>query len=77
MISALPSSLLPSLLLTAAQAHPDISSLITFHHQSQLDAEAARTLNFDQHSKTAWYILNKKYGRLSGSRQYEAVYDAR
>lgn len=38
--------------------------------------ERTRAVNFDHYSKSAWYEMNQKYAKLSGSRQYDAAGDA-
>jgi hypothetical protein len=45
-------------------------------HNARLAEEAARPpVNFDHYSRDCWYTMNKKYKRLSCSKQFEMMGD--
>jgi len=74
-ISLLPSATIRALLLDAAQAHPDIARAIVSSHADILAAERAKVVDFDPYSKNAWYELNVRYDKLSGSQQYDVAHE--
>ncbi|KAK4148932.1 hypothetical protein C8A00DRAFT_38482 [Chaetomidium leptoderma] len=76
MLSVLKPDAQLQLLVAAATAHPDVAAQVAAAHAQQVSREAAVVVNFDQYSKSAWYELNVKYEKKSGSAQYEASFDA-
>lgn len=56
-----------------SEGNPSITSWARTNYHRQVLKEQARVLDFDHHSKTIWWSINKEYTRLLGSRQYEKV----
>lgn len=54
----------------AARDHPDVRETLQGLHYEEVQRRRNRVVNFDHHSKTVWYVLNKKYDSLSGWKQY-------
>ena len=63
-----------SLLVRAAQTHPDIARLLKHEVDDLIQRDRARVLNFDHLSKSAWHTINSGGG--SGTEQYYAAFDA-
>ncbi|KAK4494010.1 hypothetical protein PRZ48_015196 [Zasmidium cellare] len=79
MISTLREADLRTLLTQIAQTEPSnfALSLLTDTYTTRILAARAQVIDFDHHSKSAWYTLNRShYTKLSGSKQYEASWDA-
>ena len=75
-IGALPVETIRSFLAAAAYRYPPIASLILDEHRKIAAAQQARVIDFDHYSKSAWKVINVTYSKLSGSRQYEASFQA-
>jgi hypothetical protein len=65
-----------NLLFAIASSHPAVVRMLHQRYVEKLATDAAKVINFDQYSKSAWYILNVKYSRISGSKQCEVAGDA-
>ena len=63
-----------SLLVRAAQTHPDSARLLKREVDALIQRDRARVLNFDHLSKSAWHTINSGGG--SGTQQYYAAFDA-
>ncbi|KAI9717134.1 MAG: hypothetical protein M1812_004882 [Candelaria pacifica] len=69
-ITSLPKPMIADLLLTAANTHADIATLINNAHTAMRSARCKQKINFDHYSKSAWHSLNISYKGLSGSKEY-------
>ncbi|KAK7756106.1 hypothetical protein SLS62_002049 [Diatrype stigma] len=83
-IDSLPINTLKDLLLRAALHDNLVGGAVGWSifasanalRDAEVAAERARVIDFDRYSKNAWHVLNSKYARLSGSREYEMAGDA-
>lgn len=66
---------LQTLILDLAPTDDRITSALKAAVEKKEAAERARVYDFDHYSKSAWYAINKKHDRKSGSKQYEAGYE--
>ncbi|KAF2167691.1 hypothetical protein M409DRAFT_21844 [Zasmidium cellare ATCC 36951] len=79
MISLLREQDLHDLLTQIVQTEPShfAHALLTDTYTTHILAQRAKVIDFDHYSKSAWYTLNKShYTKLSGSKQYDASWDA-
>lgn len=76
LINYLPSQIVYNALKTTAAAHKDVVELVSSEHARIVAAERAKVIDFDHYSKSAWKVTNVTYSRLSGSKQYDASFDA-
>ncbi|KAI9051985.1 hypothetical protein LZ554_004239 [Drepanopeziza brunnea f. sp. 'monogermtubi'] len=75
-ILSLPHPTSQSLLYQICNANPNLAALVQSAHDARLAEEAARPpVNFDHYSRDCWYTMNKKYKRLSCSKQFEMMGD--
>ena len=75
-VARLPVQRLRDLVIAAARTYPSFMELIQ-DEVNKIDAEhAAKVVDLDYHSKTAWRVLNVEYSKLSGSHQYDRAWDA-
>lgn len=76
-VDALPVATLQAIILAHAssQQKETLLEAVERTHQALIERERNRVINFDHFSKEAWYLLYKKYARLSGSREYEATFE--
>lgn len=76
MIVKLPQDTTNAILYNACQNDAVASATVQAANRERLASIAATPpVNFDHYSSSCWYTLNKKYARLSGSKQYDAVAD--
>lgn len=66
---------LEGILLDLAPTTESVASAVKTLVEKKEAAERARVHDFDHYSKSAWYAINKKHDRKSGSKQYEAGYE--
>jgi hypothetical protein len=76
LIDGLPREIVYQALKSAAAAHKDVAELVLSQHARIVATERAKVIDFDHYSKSAWKVINVTYSRLSGSKQYEASFDA-
>ncbi|EKD21796.1 uncharacterized protein L3040_005304 [Drepanopeziza brunnea f. sp. 'multigermtubi'] len=75
-ILSLPHPTTQSLLYQICHANPNLAAFVQSAHNARLAEEAARPpVNFDHYSRDCWYTMNKKYKRLSCSKQFEMMGD--
>ena len=75
-VARLPIQKVRDLVIAAARTYPSFIELIR-DEVNKIDAEhAAKVVDLDYHSKTAWRELNVEYSKLSGSHQYDRAWDA-
>ncbi|KAH8158319.1 hypothetical protein CIB48_g9926 [Xylaria polymorpha] len=78
MISQLPNEALRHMLNSLAMTSPSVQNAIISYHQELMDLRRNHVVDFDQYSKAAWHVLNTSdYTRGSGSKQYNASWDAK
>jgi hypothetical protein len=75
-IHSLPVGKVRQFLAAAADSYPAVAKLILDEHRKIVAAQQAKVIDFDHYSKSAWKVINVTYGKLSGSRQYEASFQA-
>lgn len=74
MIASLPADQTQSLLYQACLQSSSISDLILAANQERIAAEAALPpVNFARYSQACWYTLNKKFAKLSSSKQFDVM----
>ena len=73
-IRTLPQETVQTLLVRAAQTHPDVGSQVKHHVDRLFQQEQAKVIDFDSISKRVWHTINRHGG--SGSQQYEDSFDA-
>lgn len=76
LLATLDQSTIKKILLEAATHYPRVAKLIEKHSDRVVQAEKAKVINFDYHSKSVWKTINVQYSRLSGSQQFDASGDA-
>jgi hypothetical protein len=76
MVTGLSPTTTQTILFQICHDAPSLSKFVHEAHQTRLAAERAKpAVNFDSYSRECWNTLNKKYKRMSGSKQYEMVGD--
>ncbi|KAL8964330.1 MAG: hypothetical protein Q9183_004526 [Haloplaca sp. 2 TL-2023] len=66
-----------NLLLAAAQEFPSVAALVEAEYARLAKIENEKTIDFSQHSKSVWRILNVEYVKgIKSSRQFEMSQDA-
>lgn len=69
-INSFPPATIANLLYAAAAVHNDVASSVIREALVLSDARAAKKIDFDHYSKSAWRELNISYKGLSGSKEY-------
>lgn len=77
LIGTLDEKTVRNILLVAAQESPRVSILIESESFKLITIESAKTIDFGQHSKAVWRVLNVDYTKgIKDSRQFEMSGDA-
>jgi hypothetical protein len=76
MITALPSDQIQALLFQASIQNDAIADLVCTAHAERIAEEAARPpVDFERYAQECWHTLNKKFAKLSCSKQFEMMGD--
>jgi hypothetical protein len=75
LIQQLGASEISQLLTQAAQAHPDVMSMLTNAVQAIRERERNRVISFDHYSKSIWREINVAYKSMRGGAQYDKSFE--
>ncbi|CAG8140666.1 unnamed protein product [Penicillium salamii] len=63
------------ILIQAAQAHPDVMTMLDDSFRAMVERERARVITFDHYSSSIWRQINVSYSSMRGSKQYEQAFE--
>ncbi|KAI0096025.1 hypothetical protein GGR51DRAFT_544455 [Nemania sp. FL0031] len=78
MISQLDENIVRYIVATLAPVSPGVQAVVASAYNEKMQIIQTQVIDFDEYSKEAWHILNtSSYTEGSGSKQFEASFDAR